>query len=73
MTGIEIRDVTKLHAGDGGKCEPVFERFALRVAAAEIVGLLGPNGCGKTTLLDMIAGINRPDAGEVVIHGGRKA
>src|SRR5260370_42003260 len=36
----------------------------------EMVGLLGPNGAGKTTTVSMIAGLLRPDGGEVRIEGG---
>ncbi|MBR1221629.1 ABC transporter ATP-binding protein [Bradyrhizobium sp. U87765 SZCCT0131] len=39
------------------------------VASGEIVGLIGPNGAGKTTLLKIIAGVARPDSGQIVIDG----
>jgi ABC-2 type transport system ATP-binding protein len=38
-------------------------------AAGETIGLLGPNGAGKTTTVSMIAGLTRPDSGEVLIEG----
>jgi len=41
----------------------------LRLAAGEIVGLLGRNGAGKTTTFQMIVGLLRPDAGRVVLDG----
>ncbi|MDP8982080.1 MAG: ABC transporter ATP-binding protein [Acidobacteriota bacterium] len=41
----------------------------LRADAGETVGLLGPNGAGKTTTVSMIAGLLRPDSGEVLIEG----
>jgi len=41
----------------------------LRAGAAETIGLLGPNGAGKTTTISMIAGLVRPDSGEVLIDG----
>jgi ABC-2 type transport system ATP-binding protein len=41
----------------------------LRIAAGETVGLHGPNGAGKTTTVSMIAGLLRPDSGEVYIEG----
>jgi spermidine/putrescine transport system ATP-binding protein len=41
----------------------------LHVAAGEFFSLLGPSGCGKTTTLRMIAGFERPDAGEILLDG----
>ncbi len=41
----------------------------LKVREGELVVLLGPSGCGKTTLLRSIAGLERPDSGEVRITG----
>ena len=43
----------------------VLGQVGLSVPAGEVVALLGPSGCGKTTLLRCIAGLERPDAGEV--------
>jgi ABC-2 type transport system ATP-binding protein len=42
---------------------------SLSAEAGQTVGLLGPNGAGKTTTVSMIAGLVRPDAGEVRIQG----
>ncbi len=41
------------------------------VAAGEFFSLLGPSGCGKTTTLRMLAGFERPDAGEILLNGER--
>lgn len=41
----------------------------LTVNDGEIIALLGPSGCGKTTTLRLIAGLERPDAGEVMLRG----
>ena len=46
---------------------------SFRAAKGETVGLLGPNGAGKTTTVSMIAGLVRPDAGEVRIGGRHMA
>ncbi len=43
--------------------------ISFEVRAGELYGLLGPNGAGKTTTLSMIAGLLRPDAGEVLVDG----
>ena len=42
---------------------------SLTVRKGEIFGFLGPNGAGKTTTIRMLAGLLRPDAGQVYIHG----
>jgi multiple sugar transport system ATP-binding protein len=43
--------------------------FDLQVPAGLLVCLLGPSGCGKTTTLRMIAGLERPDAGQIWLDG----
>src|SRR5215467_15277257 len=45
------------------------EDVSLRVAGGEFVCLVGPSGCGKTTLLDIIAGLTKPDRGRVLADG----
>jgi len=47
----------------------VVDGVHFRVAAGEIVGLLGANGAGKTTSFRMTVGLIRPDAGEVLLEG----
>jgi NitT/TauT family transport system ATP-binding protein len=48
---------------------PVFERFDLAVAAGEHLAVFGPSGCGKTTLLHLLAGLIRPQAGQILCCG----
>src|ERR1700731_458507 len=43
--------------------------LSLSIADGEFVVLLGPTGAGKTTTLRLIAGLERPDRGDVIIHG----
>ena len=49
------------------------DRVSFGASEGEMVGLLGPNGAGKTTTVAMIAGLLRPDSGEVRIGGRRLA
>jgi iron(III) transport system ATP-binding protein len=49
--------------------EAAVRDFDLAVKEGELLTLLGPSGCGKTTTLRMIAGLERPSAGEVRIGG----
>src|SRR5258705_5081154 len=42
---------------------------SVAVDTGQIVGIIGPNGAGKTTLLNVICGVNRPDRGDVTLHG----
>jgi ABC-2 type transport system ATP-binding protein len=43
--------------------------FSLAVAAGEICGLVGHNGAGKTTFVDMVSGLLKPDSGAVLVDG----
>jgi ABC-type sugar transport system ATPase subunit len=51
----------------------VVDNVSLDVAEGETVALLGASGCGKTTALRLIAGLEEPDAGEIWIAGERVA
>jgi len=61
---IAIEDVD---AGYGD--QPVLQNVTLRVARGEFVGLIGPNGCGKTTLLRVLSGVLAPSRGQVRLQG----
>ncbi|WP_436894388.1 ABC transporter ATP-binding protein [Klebsiella pneumoniae] len=47
----------------------IVNNVSLRVPRGETVGLLGPNGCGKSSLLRVLAGLRRPDEGRVTLDG----
>lgn len=55
-----------------GTSAPVVDAVDLDLAPGQVLGLLGPNGGGKSTLLLLIAGLIRPTSGEVTV-GGRPA
>ncbi len=50
------------------KKKNVLENLSLEVKDKEILSLLGPNGCGKTTLLNILSGLTRQDEGDVFIN-----
>ncbi len=63
-THITIRGLTKYFAG-----WPLYEDFDLDIPKGRIVSVFGPNGCGKSTLINMIAGLVPIDRGEILFDG----
>jgi iron(III) transport system ATP-binding protein len=61
--------VELIQLGKNFGAEAAVRNVSLAVAQGEFVTLLGPSGCGKTTTLRCIAGLERPDAGEIRIGG----
>src|SRR5438132_5604897 len=51
---------------------PLFTDLAFELEAGGRVGVVGPNGVGKTTLLRILAGLDRPDDGDVRLHAGAR-
>ena len=54
-----------------GKNEPALNGASIAIVPGEITGLVGPDGSGKTTLIRILAGLMKADAGEVDILGGQ--
>jgi putrescine transport system ATP-binding protein len=48
---------------------PAVDRVSLEIGRGELFALLGGSGCGKTTLLRLLAGFERPDAGRILVDG----
>jgi nitrate ABC transporter ATP-binding subunit len=65
---LELFELTKDFPGPAGP-QRVVERFDLGLAEGEFVCLLGHSGCGKSTVLSMVAGLCPPSAGGVVLDG----
>jgi len=64
-----MRDVTKCFSTPRGGNLDVLRDINFSVGAGEFTAVVGPTGCGKSTTLSLICGMDRPDAGEVLIDG----
>ncbi len=65
---VEARDLVKAYSM-GAVRVPALRGVSLEVAAGEIVAIMGHSGCGKTTLLNCLAGLDTIDDGEISIAG----
>lgn len=65
---IEIKDLKKGYGGNGN-FTPVLKDISLGIEKGKICAVMGPSGSGKSTLLNILGGIDRADAGQVVVGG----
>lgn len=63
-TIISVRDITKKYKGFKALNNITFD-----IQKGEIFGLIGPNGAGKSTFISLLATINRPEAGDILLEG----
>jgi len=63
-SSIEVINLSKIY-----KSKKAVKNINFKVNEDEIIGLLGPNGCGKTTTIGMILGLLKPTEGKVLING----
>ena len=68
---IEVEGLAKAYPAPGGASAAVFRDFWLAIEEGEFVCLVGHSGCGKTTVLNILAGLDRPSEGAVLL-GGRE-
>jgi NitT/TauT family transport system ATP-binding protein len=66
---LELRSLTKRFADPGQGGRTVVQNLDLDVRPGEFCALIGPTGCGKSTVLSMVAGLERPSGGSVLADG----
>lgn len=65
---LDVRGVSRRFR-TGGRCVQALDRVSLRLPRGRIMGLIGPDGAGKTTLMRLCAGLMLPDTGEITAVG----
>ena len=60
---LSLKDITKSY-----NSQPVLDKVNIEVMPSSVVGLLGPNGCGKTTIFNSIMGITKADSGKIIFN-----
>ncbi len=65
MASLEVKNVSFSYDGN----ENVIEGINVKLNENELVCLLGVSGCGKTTLFNVISGLNKPNGGQVILDG----
>jgi putative ABC transport system ATP-binding protein len=68
MSVLELHEVHRVH-GRGETAVHALRGVTLSVAAGELVAVMGPSGLGKSTLLNLAGGLDRPTHGEVAVDG----
>lgn len=65
---LDASDIALSYGRPGQVANVVLRDFSMQLAAGEVVAVLGPSGVGKSSLLRVLAGLQRPDAGGVRLH-----
>ncbi len=66
---ISIEGISRAYPAPGGGVTTIFDDLWLGVARGEFVAVIGHSGCGKTTVLNILAGLDVPSSGVVVVDG----
>ena len=67
MAFLEIQGLSRSYTGRDGKPFTVFEDVSFQIEKGEFVCIVGHSGCGKTTILNVLAGLDQASAGVVVM------
>ena len=66
---ISVEGISRVYAAPGGGTTTVFENLWLSMRRGEFVCIIGHSGCGKTTVLNILAGLDTPSVGAVIVDG----
>ena len=68
MTKLEAKNIVK-HFDHNGNPVLALDGINLKVDEGDFVCIVGPSGCGKSTFLNIVAGLEKPDSGEILLNG----
>ena len=68
MTKLEAKNIVK-HFDHNGNQVLALDGINLKVDEGDFVCIVGPSGCGKSTFLNIVAGLEKPNSGEVLLNG----
>ncbi|MGQ0638703.1 MAG: ABC transporter ATP-binding protein [Nitrososphaerota archaeon] len=68
MTKLEAKNIVK-HFDHNGNTILALDGIDLKVEEGDFVCIVGPSGCGKSTFLNIVAGLEKPDTGEILLNG----
>ncbi len=66
---IEFKNVSKIYHSSDGSRNTVLKDISFSINEGDFVVILGESGCGKTTLLNMLAGFEKPTSGTIIANG----
>ena len=68
MTKLQAKNIVK-HFDHNGNSVVALDGINLNVEEGDFVCIVGPSGCGKSTFLNIVAGLEKPDSGEILLNG----
>ena len=66
---IELRNLSKIYRKEGAAAIAAVDEVSLSVAPGEFIAILGPSGSGKSSLMNILGLLDRPDSGEYLLNG----
>jgi len=69
QTALRVRNLSMHYLLPDGSLRPALREISFDVGAGDFIAVIGQSGCGKTTLLRLLMGLNRPSAGSIEVFG----